>query len=125
MIEVPMKFIFLAALLLLLVLLLTYNMYPQPKLLGKAAPDFQLCDEAGSVHTLSQLRGSKVALYFYPKDFTPGCTAQACDIRDNFEQLKQHGITIFGVSTDSVASHHKFTKDYHLPFHVLSANKKV
>lgn len=120
-----MKLMFLF-LVLLLFLLLTYNMFPAGKLVvGNKAPDFTLPDETGTFHTLSKLRGSKVALYFYPKDFTPGCTKEACSLRDNFSQLKDKNIIIFGLSTDSSKSHQQFQDTHALPFHLLSADKKT
>jgi len=114
----------------LIVLLITglcfgYNLFGTKLNVGDQAPDFTLYDEAGEAHTLSALRGSKVALYFYPKDFTPGCTKQACSIRDNFSQLKDENIIIFGLSADSATSHEQFQEKHALPFHLLSADKKT
>lgn len=86
---------------------------------GDKAPDFTLKNEKGEDVTLSDLLGSKVALYFYPKDDTPGCTKQACSLRDNFSELKEAGIKIFGISMDKEASHQKFISKYDLPFHLL------
>lgn len=111
-------------LLLLLFLLLTYKS-PAHSLIGTIAPDFSLPDETGTIHTLSKLRGSKVALYFYPKDDTPGCTAQACSLRDDFAELKKHGIILLGLSSDTAKSHIQFKKRHQLPFHLLSANKSI
>lgn len=86
---------------------------------GDAAPDFTLKNEKGEDVNLSDLRGNKVALYFYPKDDTPGCTKQACSLRDNFSELEDAGIKVFGVSMDSEASHQKFISKYDLPFNLL------
>ena len=83
---------------------------------GEKAPDFTLpTDGSGSV-TLSKLRGKPVVLYFYPKDDTSGCTAEACGFRDSFPDYGKTGATVIGVSRDSVASHDKFKKKYELPF---------
>lgn len=95
-----------------------------PVEVGKRAPDFTLSDEQGNVQTLSMMQGEKVVLYFYPKDFTPGCTKQACSIRDGFTQLDQEGITVWGISSDSVQSHQKFKEKYQLPFILLSDEAK-
>ncbi|HRN77801.1 MAG TPA: peroxiredoxin [Candidatus Dependentiae bacterium] len=90
-----------------------------------AAPDFSLLDSEGNVHTLSALRGKKVALYFYPKDSSPYCTKQACNLRDNFATLKKEGITILGISSGSTKSKQKFKTKYQLPFPLLQADKKT
>ncbi|HEX4044773.1 MAG TPA: thioredoxin-dependent thiol peroxidase [Gammaproteobacteria bacterium] len=87
--------------------------------IGKPAPDFTLLTDNGQPITLSALKGQKVILYFYPKDDTPGCTQQACDFRDQFSQFKAQGVTIFGISKDSVKSHTKFKEKYQLPFTLL------
>jgi len=86
---------------------------------NKKAPDFALQDEMGATHRLSDIRGKKVALYFYPKDATPGCTKQACSLRDGFEDLQKAGITVWGISYDSASSHQKFKHKYNLPFTLL------
>jgi peroxiredoxin Q/BCP len=88
------------------------------------APDFTLTDQNGESHTLSALRGAWVLLYFYPKDDTPGCTKEACAIRDNYPAFKKLGIVVFGVSTDSEASHQKFAEKYDLPFTLLADPQK-
>jgi peroxiredoxin Q/BCP len=88
--------------------------------LGTPAPDFTAPDQHGNPFTLSSLRGHKVALYFYPKDDTPGCTAQACNLRDNEAQLAAQGIKVVGVSIDSVASHAKFAQKYDLNFPLVA-----
>ncbi len=87
---------------------------------GDLAPDFALPDEHGKLVTLSSFRGNQVILYFYPKDDTPGCTAQACGFRDNFVEIQErHGVVI-GISPDDAASHIKFRTKYNLPFVLLS-----
>ncbi len=86
---------------------------------GQSAPDFSASDQYGNTVTLSALRGKKVALYFYPKDDTPGCTAQACNLRDHQAELTAHNIQVVGVSIDGEASHQKFALKYDLPFPLL------
>ena len=88
--------------------------------LGTLAPDFSSPDQHGNLFALSSLRGHKVALYFYPKDDTPGCTAQACNLRDNEAQLAAQGIKVVGVSTDDAASHAKFAQKYDLAFPLVA-----
>lgn len=92
--------------------------------IGQPAPLFTLLDETEAPRSLLQLRGQKVVLYFYPKDNTPGCTKQACSIRDGYAQLQQAGIHIWGISYDAPQSHRKFKEKYHLPFALLSDNTK-
>ena len=87
---------------------------------GRRAPDFTLTTDAGESLTLSSLRGSPVVLYFYPKDDTPGCTKQACGIRDAWSELESTGATVLGVSPDSRRSHVKFREKYDLPFTLLA-----
>ncbi|HET9503082.1 MAG TPA: thioredoxin-dependent thiol peroxidase [Hymenobacter sp.] len=90
------------------------------------APDFTAPDQHGNPFTLSSLRGHKVALYFYPKDDTPGCTAQACNLRDNEAQLAAQGIKVVGVSIDNAASHAKFAQKYDLAFPLVAdADKEI
>jgi thioredoxin-dependent peroxiredoxin len=86
---------------------------------GGKAPDFKLKNQNGKTVKLSDERGKKIALYFYPKDDTPGCTKQACSLRDGFADLKKAGITIYGVSMDTEAKHQKFIAKYDLPFDLL------
>lgn len=88
------------------------------------APDFSLMDENSELQTLSKLKGSNVVLYFYPKDFTPGCTKQACSLRDGYSEITKEGIKLFGISYDSPASHKKFKDKYQLPFSLLSDSDK-
>jgi peroxiredoxin Q/BCP len=92
---------------------------------GTPAPDFTAPDQHGNPFTLSSLRGQKVALYFYPKDDTPGCTAQACNLRDNEAQLTAQGIKVVGVSTDDAASHGKFAQKYDLAFPLVADADKA
>ena len=87
---------------------------------GSLAPEFELLDEAGKSHKLSDYKGHKVVLYFYPKNNTPGCTKEACNFRDNFQELTDLGVKIFGVSRDSQKSHGSFKQKFSLPFTLLS-----
>ena len=87
---------------------------------GKQAPDFELATDDGSKLRLADLRGKQVVLYFYPKDDTPGCTAQACGIRDAWGEFERTGAVVLGVSPDSAASHMKFRDKYELPFTLLA-----
>ena len=87
---------------------------------GTKAPDFTLPDQNGNVHSLSDYRGKKVVLYFYPKDNTPGCTKQACGFAERYPKFTEKGAVILGISKDSVASHKKFEEKYGLPFTILS-----
>ena len=93
--------------------------------IGDIAPDFELMNQDGEMVKLSDLRGKKVALYFYPKDSTPGCTQQACSLRDSFAALRNAGILIFGVSKGSVKSKQKFIEKQHLNFPLLIATNDV
>lgn len=94
--------------------------------LGQDAPDFQAKDQEGREHRLSDYKGQWVLLYFYPKDDTPGCTQEACSLRDKFDSFKNLKAVVLGVSTDSEASHARFSKKYNLPFTLLAdPNKKV
>jgi peroxiredoxin Q/BCP len=87
---------------------------------GQAAPDFRLQDQKGDWHTLAAERGKWVVLYFYPKDFTPGCTTEVCAFRDDIVALRKAGADVFGVSLDDVKSHAEFAEKYHVPFRLLS-----
>jgi peroxiredoxin Q/BCP len=87
---------------------------------GRRAPDFTLNSDTGEAISLSSLKGSPVVLYFYPKDDTPGCTAQACGIRDAWSEFEAAGAVVLGVSPDGEASHAKFKKKYELPFTLLA-----
>jgi peroxiredoxin Q/BCP len=88
--------------------------------LNERAPDFTLPTLDGTTLSLSEFRGQKVVLYFYPKDDTPGCTQEACDFRDNLIKLKELGTAVLGISKDSPESHQRFTQKYKLPFPLLS-----
>lgn len=93
---------------------------------GDKAPDFSVKDQSGNDVSLSDYSGKRVVIYFYPKDNTPGCTAQACNIRDNYAELQKEGIVILGVSADSESSHQKFIDKFDLPFTLLAdVDKKM
>ena len=93
---------------------------------GQKAPDFNGQDQDGNAVSLQQFAGKKVVLYFYPKDDTPGCTAEACDFRDNYQGLAAKGIIVLGVSTDDEKSHKKFVTKHQLPFPLLAdTDKKI
>jgi peroxiredoxin Q/BCP len=92
---------------------------------SQKAPDFTLPDQNGKNHKLSDYKGQWVLLYFYPKDNTPGCTTEACAIRDSFPAFEKLKIKVFGISTDSVTSHKKFADKYQLPFTLLSDSEKT
>jgi thioredoxin-dependent peroxiredoxin len=87
---------------------------------GKPAPDFELQSDTGETVRLSDLRGKPIVLYFYPKDDTPGCTRQACGIRDAWGEFQRAGAEVFGISADSLASHERFKSKYSLPFTLLA-----
>ncbi|MBQ3013999.1 MAG: thioredoxin-dependent thiol peroxidase [Clostridia bacterium] len=88
--------------------------------IGTKAPDFTLPDKDGNNVSLSDFRGKKVVLYFYPKDNTPGCTRQACAFAGAYEAFRQKDVVVIGISKDSTASHQKFAEKYNLPFILLS-----
>lgn len=91
---------------------------------GDKAPNFTGIDQNGEYISLSNLAGKKVVLYFYPKDSTPGCTAQACDLRDNYQMLLSKGYIVLGVSADSQKSHQKFIEKHNLPFPLIADTEK-
>lgn len=88
--------------------------------IGTPAPAFEGRDENGNLVRLSDYAGKRLVLYFYPKDSTPGCTAEACDLRDNYERFLALGYEVLGVSRDSAASHQRFIAKYGLPFHLIA-----
>lgn len=92
--------------------------------IGSKAPDFKVNDQDGNPVKLSDFKGKKVILYFYPKDQTPGCTAEACNLRDNYKLLQKQGYEVLGVSTDSEKSHQKFIAKERLPFTLLADVEK-
>lgn len=89
------------------------------------APNFTAKDQAGNEVKLTNYKGKKVVLYFYPKDDTPGCTKEACNFRDNFNMLKKKGIEVIGISTDNVKSHGKFVEKFDLPFTLVADEEKT
>ena len=91
----------------------------------KQAPDFTLKDQDGKEHKLSNYSNQYVLIYFYPKDDTPGCTIEACAIRDNYDGFKERNIQVFGISADNADSHKKFIAKYHLPFTLLSDEEHI
>ena len=91
---------------------------------GDKAPDFSVNDQDGNPVKLSDMRGKKVVLYFYPKDMTPGCTAEACNLRDNYKSMQKKGYEILGVSTDNEKLHRKFIEKEKLPFRLLADTEK-
>ncbi len=91
---------------------------------GAKAPEFTSLLTTGDVVKLNDYRGKKVVLYFYPKDDTPGCTVEACGLRDQYEKIRGLGAEILGVSTDNVASHQHFTKKFDLPFQLVADSDK-
>ena len=88
--------------------------------IGDKMPTFSVADQNGNMVTDQQLLGKKTIIYFYPKDSTPGCTAEACNLRDNYERMLAEGYQVFGVSKDSIKSHQNFIAKYELPFTLLS-----
>lgn len=92
--------------------------------IGQTAPQFSLPDQQGKLHELKSYLGSWVLIYFYPKDATPGCTTEACSIRDNWKAFSSAGVTVLGISADSVNSHKKFAHKYSLPFTLLADEDK-
>jgi peroxiredoxin Q/BCP len=91
---------------------------------GDKAPDFKLKSDSGETFSLKDFKGKKVVLYFYPKDMTSGCTAEACDFRDNTKKIEKKNTVVIGISADSVESHKKFKDKYKLPFTLLSDESK-
>lgn len=87
---------------------------------GQQAPNFSLKDHQGNVHQLSDYKGQSVVVYFYPKDDTPGCTKEACSFRDSYDDFREAGVEIIGISPDNEKSHTKFVEKFQLPFVLLS-----
>ena len=108
----------------------TYKRYPHiihismPEI-GERAPSFEGVTQGGKTISLDDYRGKRLALYFYPRDNTSNCTTQACNLRDNFRTLGQHGIHVVGVSDDPVSEHEKFSKSYQLPFPLIADTEKA
>ena len=91
---------------------------------GDKAPDFKAKDQNGEEIKLSDFKGKKLVLYFYPKDNTPGCTKEACNLRDNYEELQKQGYAVVGVSADSEKKHQNFIEKYDLPFPLIADTEK-
>lgn len=91
---------------------------------GDKAPDFGVKDQDGRLHQLSDYKGKKIALYFYPKDLTPGCTTQSCNLRDNYTELRKAGFEVIGVSADTEKKHVQFIDKHQLPFTLLADTDK-
>ncbi|HLH85830.1 MAG TPA: peroxiredoxin [Thermoplasmataceae archaeon] len=91
---------------------------------GEVAPDFESVDQEGNKVRLSHYKGKPVVVYFYPKDDTPGCTAEACNFRDNYQEFEKRGIKVLGISVDSANSHKKFAQKYNLNFTLVADNSK-
>ena len=91
---------------------------------GQKAPNFSAKDQNGNLLSLNEFAGKNIILYFYPKDDTPGCTAEACDFRDNYESLSAQGFVVLGVSTDDEKSHQKFINKHNLPFSLIADTEK-
>jgi peroxiredoxin Q/BCP len=93
---------------------------------GDKAPSFSCIDENENLISLAEYKGKKLVLYFYPKDSTPGCTTEACNLRDNYKAMQKAGYEILGVSADTSKKHQKFIEKYNLPFHLLAdVDRKV
>lgn len=92
--------------------------------IGDKAPEFKGTDEKGNIHTLKDYKGKKLVVFFYPKASTPGCTAEACDLRDNFERFKAQNYELLGVSADSASRQQKFKEKYELPFPLIADEAK-
>ena len=91
---------------------------------GDTAPEINSVNQNGDTISLSQFKGKKIILYFYPKDMTPGCTAQSCNLSENYVKLQKNGFEVLGVSCDSVERHQKFIEKYSLPFNLISDEEK-
>lgn len=93
--------------------------------IGDNLPEFNIVDHNGNTVSNETLKGKKTVVYFYPKDMTPGCTAQACNIRDNYDALLNAGYNVIGISPDTIASHKKFAEKYSLPFPLIADSDKA
>ena len=113
-------FLFLVVVLTLIFVFKKAAFASEDKLLGKSAPEFKLKNSYGELVSLEQFKGEWLLIFFYPKDDTPGCTKEACSLRDNFAEIKKLNANIVGVSIDSIDSHKKFKEKYNLPFTLLS-----
>jgi peroxiredoxin Q/BCP len=91
---------------------------------GDKAPEFDIADQNGKNHKIANYLGKKVILYFYPKDLTPGCTVESCNLRDNYENLKKDGFEVIGISADDENKHQKFIAKHDLPFNLLADTQK-
>ena len=91
---------------------------------GDTAPEINSVNQNGDTISLSKFKGKKIVLYFYPKDMTPGCTAQSCNLSENYVKLQKNGFEVLGVSCDSVERHQKFIEKYSLPFNLISDEEK-
>lgn len=110
---------------LLILSICVMNSFSQSKLsIGDKAPEFSGVDQDGKKVALSDFKGKKVVLYFYPKDQTPGCTQEACNLRDNMGALTSEGYEVLGVSSDDIASHKEFQQKYNLPFSLIADTDK-
>lgn len=116
-----MKAIIIIAIVLLIILIMKRPAFgDEAKMLGQPAPDFSLKNSGGELVNLSSFQGQWLVIFFYPKDDTPGCTAEACAFRDNFDDIKKLNATIVGISVDSSESHKEFKKKHNLPFMLLA-----
>ena len=97
----------------------------EPLKIGDKVPEFKGINQEGKTISFSDFKGKKLVLYFYPKDNTPGCTAEACNLKDNYAELKSKGFEILGVSADSESSHRKFIEKFSLPFDLIADDDKV
>ncbi len=114
----------LAVIIVLIGLSLTLYSKPMKKVeVGDKVPTFELLDQHGNTVAISPEKGNAMVIYFYPKDDTPGCTKEACKFRDDFEDFKDLGVEVYGISADSVESHKKFAEKYNLPFQLLADSK--
>jgi peroxiredoxin Q/BCP len=93
---------------------------------GDKAPDFNIPDQNGRIHKIEDYKGKKIILYFYPKDLTPGCTVESCNLRDNYDSLQKDGFVVIGVSADDEKKHRRFIDKHDLPFNLLAdTDRKV